>query len=86
MNKGDILYWVRVLPNIGSVEIYDLIVRTIEDTWFVAYDKDDKHAHLFSYKDLNVIVFQNREDALVIAKDIEKRTIKRDLETEYEEY
>ena len=42
MNKGDILYWVRVLPNIGSVEIYDLIVRTIEDTWFVAYDKDDK--------------------------------------------
>ena len=66
MNKGDILYYARVLP--GIYDVCELKVRTIGDDYFVGVDKRDKHAYLLPYSYLDIKVFKDREDALEIVR------------------
>ena len=49
LNKGDIVYYSRIMPSIGIFDVYDLKVRTIADTYFVGIDKRDKKAFLLPY-------------------------------------
>ena len=49
LKKKDKLYYARIMPTVGVYDVCDLIVRTVEDTWFIGVDKHDKHAYLFSY-------------------------------------
>ena len=72
INIGDTLYYARIMPRLGIFDVYDLKVRTVEDTYFVAIDKRDKKSYLFSYKDVDKTVFANREDALSKVKEAEK--------------
>ena len=62
MTKDDLklkdkVYYARILSKVNIYEVCELIIRTIEDGYFVGTDKHDKHAYLFSYKRLNDIVF-----------------------------
>ena len=67
-------------------QVCELIIRTIEDTYFVAIDKKDKHAYLFTYEDIDIILFAKRDDALSKVLDAEKKSPKIKYEIDYEEY
>ena len=82
----DIVYYARIMPKLGIFDVYDLKVRTVEDTYFVAIDKRDKKSYLFSYNDVDKTVFTNREEALSKVKKEEKNKPKISTETYYEEY
>ena len=80
------IYYARIIPKTGIYEVCEIILRTIEDTWFVGTDKRDKHAYMFNYSDLNTILFAERKDALDKVKAAKKNKIKINEETDYEEY
>ena len=86
IRKNDIIYYARIMPKLGIFDVYDLKVRTIADTYFVAIDKRDKKSYLFNFTDINKTVFANREDALSKVKKEEKNKPKISTETYYEEY
>lgn len=85
MKKKDILYYARIVPKTGIYEVCELLIRTVEERYFVGIDKRDKHAYLFLYSDMNKIVFENRKEALKRVKDAEKNKIKTNYEIYYEE-
>lgn len=66
------MYYARILPPSHTYEVCDLVIRTVEDDYFVGVDKRDKHAYLFNYTDLETIVFFDREDALDLVRKHEE--------------
>lgn len=64
LEKKQKLYYARIMPTIGIYEVCDLTAQVVKDTYFVGTDKHDKHAYLFSYKDIGVTVFFDRKEAL----------------------
>lgn len=86
LKKKDILYYARILPYARIYEICELRIRTIEETWFVGVDKRDKHAYLFTYKDIGTLLFYDRDVALEKVLEAEKNAPKIESETDLEEY
>ena len=86
INIGDTLYYARIMPKLDVYDVYDLKVRTVEDTYFSTIDKRDKKSYLFSYNDIGKTVFINREEAVNKTKEAEKNKPKVSAETYYEEY
>lgn len=86
MKRKDIVYYARIQPTLGVYDVLELMVRTVENTWFSGMDKRDKRVYLFSNKDLNKTVFTERKEALNKVKEAEKNKKKVTFETEYEEY
>lgn len=70
MKIKDHVYWARIIPKY-SYDLYELIIRTVKDDYFVGVDKRDKRAYLFSYSDINKTVFLNRNEALEYIKQCE---------------
>ena len=68
---GQIMYWARVLPKIDIYDLYELKVRTVYDTYFVAVDKKSEQSYLFSYDAIDKVVFFDRSVALEIVKEKE---------------
>ena len=64
LKKKDKLYYARILPNSFTFDVCELIIRTVNDEWFVGIDKHDKHAYLFSNNEIGERVFYNRDEAL----------------------
>lgn len=87
LKKKDIVYFARIIPSSGIYEVIELIIRTVEDDWFVGIDKKDKHAFLFSNNDIDKVIFSDRKKTLEKVKHAEanKKEIIND-ETYYEEY
>lgn len=87
LNKGDMIYWSRCMPNVGIYDVVDLKVRTVTDTYFVGIEIKTKHAYLFYYSDIDKIVFMNRKDAVMNCTEKENSS-KRKVSDEkyYEEY
>ncbi len=84
---NDIVYFVRIMPRLDVYDVYDLKIRTVEDTYFVGVDKRDKKSYLFSYKEIGKTVFLNRKDAVKKANEAEdanKQNVSK--ERYYEEY
>ncbi len=84
---NDIVYFARIMPSLDVYDVYDLKVRTVEDTYFVGIDKRDKKSYLFSYNDIGKTVFLNRTAAVTKAneeEDINKQNVSK--ERYYEEY
>ena len=71
IKKGSTVYYAQCLEPVGVFEVIELIVRTVEDTWFVGIDKKDKQALLFSIKDIDKHIFFDRKDALMTVKEAE---------------
>ena len=86
INIGDTLYYARIMPKLDVYDVYELKVRTVEDTYFSTIDKRDKKSYLFSYNDIGKTVFINREEAVNKTKEAEKNKPKVSAETLYEEY
>ena len=83
---GNIVYYARIMPKLDVYDVYDLKVRTVEDTYFSTIDKKDKKSYLFSYNDIGKTVFINREEAVDKTKEAEKNKPKVSAEIFYEEY
>ena len=49
LTKGDIVYYARIMPNLGIFDVYDIKIRTVVDTWFSGVEKRDKKVFLFPY-------------------------------------
>lgn len=86
VHKKNILYYARAIPQTGIFEVCELIIRTIEEDYFVGSDKRDRHAYLFSYSDLDKTVFKDRKTALHKVKEAEKNRSTVKHKTYYEEY
>lgn len=86
LKNKDRLFYARIIPRTRIYEVCELIIRTIEDTYFVAIDKKDKHAYLFTYEDIDIILFAKRDNALSKVLDAEKKSPKIKYEIDYEEY
>ena len=86
IRKNDIVYYARIMPKLDVYDVYDLKVRTVENTYFSTIDKKDKKSYLFSYNDIGKTVFINREEAVDIVKEAEKNKPIISTETYYEEY
>ena len=87
LNKGDIVYYARIMPSLGIFDVYELKVRTIADTYFVGMEKHDKKAFLLPYSAIGEYVFIDRKDAVdkaIIAEENNKQVIS--TEIYYEEY
>lgn len=86
LNKKDIVYYARIVPSSGIYDLYELSIRTVEDTYFVGVDKKDKRAYLFGYDAIDDYIFTNRKDALNRLREAEKNKREVSNETFYEEY
>ena len=87
LTKGDIVYYTRIMPNLGIFDVYDIKIRTIADTWFSGVEKRDKKVFLFPYSAIDEYVFLNRKDAVDMATNAEENNKKViSTETYYEEY
>ena len=86
LTKGDIIYYSRIMPNLGIFDVYELKIRTIEDTYFVGTDKRDKKAFLLPYSAIGEYVFMSRKYAVDKAIVAEENAPKVSKETYYEEY
>ena len=86
LSKKDIVYYARIVPSSDIYDLYELSIRTVEDTYFVGVDKKDKRAFLFDYDAIGEYIFTNRKDALNKLKDAEKNKKEISNETFYEEY
>lgn len=64
LKRKDKVYYAKIIPSLSTYDVCDLIVRTVEENWFVGIDNQDKHAYLFNDSDINKVVFKNRKDAL----------------------
>lgn len=86
LKQKDIVYYARIIPTSSIYEVCELIIRTVEDTWFVGIDKRDKHAYLFNNNDINKTVFVKRKSALdkVLYAEANKKDISN--EVYYEEF
>lgn len=86
INLKDKLYYARIIPNCNTYDVCDLTIRTVTDRYFVGVDKRDKRAYLFTYEDLGVIVFEERNEALKKVNKAEEN--KKDVSDEiyYEEF
>ena len=83
---GDIVYYARIMPTLGTYDVCELKIRTVTDTYFVGTDKRDKRAYLFSYNAVGKYIFSNRKDAVEKAIVAEENSPKVSKETFYEEY
>ena len=87
LNKGDILYFSRIIPKTGIYDVCELYIRTVEETYFVGIDKKDKQAHIFGYDRINEDIFDNRKDALNEVQRAEKnKKYGEPQEVYYEQY
>ena len=83
---GDIVYYARIMPTLGTYDVRELKIRTVTDTYFVGTDKRDKRAYLFSYNAVGKCIFSNRKDAVEKVIMAEESSPKVSKETFYEEY
>ena len=86
LKKKDRLYYARIIPKTRIFEVCEVFFFFLEDTWFVAIDKRDKHAYLFIYDDIGKILFYERKEALSKVLEAEKNCPKIEYETNYGEY
>lgn len=85
MKKKDVVYYARIIHKTGIYEVCELLVRTVEEDYFVGIDKRDKHAYMFLYSDIDKIIFVDRKEALAVVREAEKNKPKTDYEIYYEE-
>lgn len=86
IKKSNIVYYARMIPNVGLYEVIDLKIRTVADDFFVGIENRTKHAYMFKFSDIGKIIFFDRKEALNVVKAAEKSGKKVSDEKFYEEY
>lgn len=64
INKGDMVYWARIIPSHHIYDVYDLKVRTVTNDYFVGCD--NIRAYSFGFNQIGKLIFTNRDDAVAL--------------------
>lgn len=80
LEKGDIVYWVRILKDIEDFKIYKMKLRTVEPTYCVGVDSTTKFAKDFRPKDIEEFVFKDIKLAQDYLKEKKKERRKKNGE------
>lgn len=72
MEKGDMVYWARIIPQTGTFDVVDLKIRTVQDTYFVGVEDKSSQAFPFSPNDIGEVIFSNRADAVALVKEAQE--------------
>lgn len=72
LNKGDKVYYARIIESSNIFDVLDLTIRTVQDDWFVGIEKRDQQAFLFRKSDIGIRIFLDRDEALNKVLDAEK--------------
>lgn len=86
LKRKDVVYYTRIIPTSGIYDVLELIIRTVEDDWFVGIEKRDRQAFLFKDNEINKTVFINRKEALKVVQEAEKNKKHINEEIFYEEF
>ena len=88
LNKGDIVYYARIIPSTGIYDLCELKIRTIYPDSFVGVDKHTKQALVCDLSDCDIKVFERRNDALKVIQEAEKnkKEFTKEVEINEEEY
>ena len=71
LKKSGTVYRARILPSVGIYDLDELVIRTVEDDYFVGVEKTTKTAFLLPYSSIDKTVFLKREEALKKVRDAE---------------
>lgn len=64
LNKGNKVYYARIIESSNIFDVLELKIRTVQDDWFVGIEKRDKQAFLFQESDIGIRLFLDRDEAL----------------------
>lgn len=73
IKKNSIVYYAQCLEPVGEFEVLELKVRTVKSNWYVGIEKKDKHSYLFYDHDIGKRIFFDRNEALDVVKEAEKK-------------
>ena len=82
----DTVYYTRIIPSCGIYDVLELKIMTITDTYFAGMEKRDKQRFLFSFGDINKVIFKDRKEAVMKVKEAEEHKKIVSDERLYEEY
>ena len=92
IQKGDSLYFARVMPSFGYYEIHDVVVVTKYDDHCSVCELKTKQSFIFNLKSLREQLFVDKEEASAYLKEMKKKNkdVKvysktKDIEAESEE-
>lgn len=92
IQKGDALYFARIMPKFGYYEIHDVVMVTKYNDYCTVCETKTKQCFLLSVKDIEDRLYIIRDDALGYLREEEKKnkdvkvyTKTKDVETESEE-
>lgn len=83
----DKVYFARIIYATGIYEVCELVIRTVQDNWFVGIDtskKSDRHAYLFYENDIGKRIFFTRKEAVDKVNVEQEKKPKRRLTLEEE--
>ena len=73
IKRGSIVYYAQCLEPVGEFEVLELKTRTVKNNWYVGIEKKDKHSYLFYDHDIGKRIFFDRNEALNVVKEAEKK-------------
>lgn len=73
LQKGDPLYFARVMPRSGYYEIHDVIMVTKYDDHCTVCELKTKQSFMFNQNDIYQRLYLNREEALEYLKEQQEK-------------
>lgn len=64
LQKGDNVYYVRVMPSANYYEIHELVMVSVSDNYCSGTEKKTKQSFLFQKSNVENLLFHNRYEAL----------------------
>ena len=72
LQKGDTLYFARILPSFGYYEIHDVVIVTKYNDHCTVCELKTKQSFIFGLKNLQEQLYVDREEALTYLKNKQK--------------
>ena len=73
IQKGDSLYFARIMPSFGYYEIHDVVLVTKYDDHCSVCELKTKQSFIFNLKTLQDQLYVDREEASTYLKDMKKK-------------
>ena len=73
IQKGDSLYFARMMPSFGYYEIHDVVVVTKADDYCTVCETKTKQSFIFNLKSMYQQLYVNRDEALTYLKEEKKK-------------
>ena len=73
IQKGDKLYFARIMPKFGYYEIHDVVMVTKYDDHCTVTETKTKQSFLLGMKDIESKLYSDKDKALTYLKDEQKK-------------